>query len=106
MNRKVRPQYDAQKRSKANISAVLRFVVAFYLAYLGWTVARGAGGEDTTMQPWVGWLICGVFCLVAIGFAVYTLKRYQADLKAAELPNEEGTPSGGDGGESGEDLPS
>ena len=100
MDRKVRPQYDAQKRSKANISAVLRFVVAFYLAYLGWTIARGAGGEDTTMQPWVGWLICGVFTLVAIGFAIYSLKRYQADLKAAELPDEEAAaPSGEDSGE-------
>ena len=85
MEKNERPRYNEQMRSKASISAVLRSIVAFYLAYLGWTIARGAGGEDTTMQPWVGWLICGVFCAVAIGFGVYALRRYQADLKAAEL---------------------
>ena len=86
--RKTQPQYDPQKRSKATISAVLRSIVAFYLAYLGWTVAQNAGGPDTTMKPWMGWAICTVFMAVAIVFGVYTLKRYQADLKAAELPEE------------------
>lgn len=98
MEKKPQPRYDGQKRSKANISAVLRFVVAFYLAYLGRMIARNSGGEDTTMEPWVGKLICGVFFVAAIGFGIYSLKRYQADLKAAELPNEEESPpSGGDG---------
>ena len=87
--RKTQPQYDPQKRSRATISAVLRSIVAFYLAYLGWTVAQNADGPDTTMKPWMGWAICAVFMAVAIVFGVYTLKRYQADLKAAELPREE-----------------
>ena len=86
--RKTQPQYDPQKRSKATISAVLRSIVAFYLAYLGWTVAQNAGGPDTTMKPWMGWAICAVFTAAAIGFGVYTLKCYQAGLKAAELPQE------------------
>ena len=86
--KKTQPRYDPQKRSKATISAVLRSIVAFYLAYLGWTVAQNAGGPDTTMKPWMGWAICAVFMAVAIVFGVYTLKRYQADLKAAELPQE------------------
>ena len=103
MEKKTQPQYNQQMRSKASVSAVLRSIVAFYLAYLGWTIARGAGGEDTTMQPWVGWLICGVFCAVGIAFGVYTLRRYQADLKAAELPG--GENSDGSGSESGEDTP-
>ena len=93
MEKNARPQYDEQMRSKASISAVLRSIVSFYLAYLGWTIARGSGGEDTTMQPWVGWLICGVFFAVGIAFGIYTLRRYQADLKAAELPG--GEDSGG-----------
>ena len=97
MEKKARPQYNEQMRSRASISAVLRSIVAFYLAYLGWTIARGSGGEDTTMAPWLGWLICGVFCAVGIGFGVYTLRRYQADLKAAELSDAE--MSGADGSE-------
>ena len=89
MNKKDQPRYNEQMRSKASIAAVLHSIVAFYLAYLGWTVAQNSGGEDTTMAPWTGWVICAVFILVAIGFGVYTLKRYQAELKAAELPPEE-----------------
>ena len=68
--RRTQPQYDPQKRSKATITAMLRAIVAFYLAYLGWTV-------------------CAVFTVVGILFGVYTMRRYQADLKAAELPREE-----------------
>ena len=90
MNRKDQPRYNEQMRSKASISAVLRSIVAFYLAYLGWTIAQNSGGPDTTMQTWQGWAICALFMVVAIGFGVYTLKRYQADLKAAELPEEKG----------------
>lgn len=85
MNRNPQPRYDEKKRSKANISAVLRSIVAFYLAYLGVTIAQNSGGPDTTMEPWMGWGICAVFCAAAIAFGVYTLRRYQADLKAAEL---------------------
>ena len=85
MDNKHQPRYDERKRSKANISAVLRSIVAFYLAYLGWTIAQNSGGPDTTMEAWMGWTICAVFCAVAIAFGMYTLKRYQHDLKAAEL---------------------
>ena len=101
--RKTQPQYDPQKRSKATVSAVLRSIVAFYLAYLGWTVAQSAGGPDTSMEKWMGWAICVLFMAVAIVFGVYALKRYQADLKAAELPKQderkaadEGLPPGQD----------
>lgn len=89
MDKRPRTRYNEQKRSKANISAVLRSIVAFYLAYLGWTVARNAGGPDTTMKSWMGWAVFGVFSLVAVAFEMYTLKRYQADLKNAELPPDE-----------------
>ena len=107
MNRKEQPRYNEQKRSRASITAVLRAIVAFYLAYLGWTIAQNSGGADTTMQPWMGWSICAVFTVAAIGFGVYTMKRYQADLKAAELPEEEDTARPGEAdGKDGEDEPS
>lgn len=85
MNRNEQPRYDEKKRSKANISAVLRSIVAFYLAYLGVTIAQNSGGPDTTMEAWMGWVICAVFCAAAIAFGMYALKRYQSDLKAAEI---------------------
>ena len=51
----------------------------------------------------MGWAICVLFMAVAIVFGVYALKRYQADLKAAELPKQderkaadEGLPPGQD----------
>ena len=105
MDKKTQPRYNEQKRSKASISAVLRAIVAFYLAYLGWTIAQNSGGEDTTMLPWMGWTICAVFFVVAIGFGVYTMKRYQTELKDAELPPEgaESVQSGEAGGKDGED---
>ena len=103
MEKKNQPRYDEQKRSKATITAVLRALVAFYLAYLGWTIARNSGGEETTMLPWMGWAICAVFMAVGIGFGVYTMKHYQTDLKAAELPSEEQLQSGEAGGNEGEE---
>ena len=89
MERRNEPRYDERKRSKASITAVLRSIVAFYLAYLGWTVAQNSGGPDTTMEPWMGWTVFAVFTAVGIAFGVYTLKCYQRDLKAAQLPDEE-----------------
>ena len=88
MNRKQQVRYDEKKRSKASITAVLRSIVAFYLAYLGWTVAQNSGGPDTTMEAWTGWTVFAVFTAVGIAFGVYTLKSYQRDLKQAQLPDE------------------
>ena len=89
MDRNNQPRYDERKRSKASISAVLRSIVAFYLAYLGWTIAQNSGGADTTMTRPVGWLICAVFTACGIAFGVYTLKSYQRDMKEAQLPDKE-----------------
>ena len=92
MERKKQPRYDERKRSKASITAVLRSIVAFYLAYLGWTVAQNSGGPNTTMAPWMGWSVFAVFTAVGIAFGVYAMKSYQRDLKAAQLPDgEEGS---------------
>ena len=92
MERKNAPRYDERKRSRASITAVLRSIVAFYLAYLGWTVAQNSGGPDTTMETWMGWTVFAVFTAVGIAFGVYTMKSYQRDLKAAQLPEgEEGS---------------
>ena len=85
MDKRRQPRYDERKRAKANISAVLRAIVAFYLAYLGWTIAQNSGGPETTMEPWMGWTFFAVFSAVGIFFGMYTLKRYQIDLKNAEL---------------------
>ena len=93
MDRNKQPHYDERKRSKASITAVLRSIVAFYLAYLGWTVAQSSGGPDTTMEPWMGWTFFAVFTAVGIAFGLYTLKCYQRDLKEAQLPDQKTVPA-------------
>ena len=90
MDRNNPPRYDERKRSRASITAVLRSIVAFYLAYLGWNVAQNSGGPNTSMETWQGWLICAVFSIVAVAFKAYTLRRYQINLKAAEIEDDEG----------------
>ena len=93
MDQRKPPVYDEQKRSRASITAVLRSIVAFYLAYLGFTIAQSSGTEATTMTPAVGWAICAAFTAAGIAFGVYTLNRYQLDLKNAEISSQ-GTPPG------------
>ena len=105
MEKKNPPHYDERKRSKASITAVLRSIVAFYLAYLGWTIAQGSGGPDTTMESWLGWTICAVFTAVGIAFGVYTLRRYQIDLKEAQLGPRDSSPETGEEREEQGQLP-
>ena len=40
------------------------------------------------MPVWAAWLVGALFAAVAVGFGLYTWKRYQADLRDAELPEE------------------
>lgn len=84
-----RHEYDPAKRNKAGINAVLRAIVAFYLVYLGALIVRGIDGEAPAVRPWIAITICVIFCASAVGFIVYTMKKYRADLKAAEVSQEE-----------------
>ena len=83
-----RKNYDLKKHSQAVTRAPLRGCVCVYLAFLAWQLIQGAGQPDTTMPPWANYLFAGVLLLGAAGFGVYIWRRYQADRKDAELPEE------------------
>ena len=76
------------RKNRANVSAVLRGAVACYLLYLGVQIAMSAG-KDPSFPVWAAWVLGGFFCLAGAAFGVYTWRRYRADLKAAELTEEE-----------------
>lgn len=83
------PKYHYLRKRKANLTATFRGVVSLYLLYLGWRIASGALAGDSPIPGWAVWLLCGVFFTAAVGFGFYTWKRYRADLKTAELTQEE-----------------
>ena len=75
-------EYDVRKRAQAGVKATFRGVVAAYIIYLGYKVIR---------EPASIWQIAaGVFFIAAaLGFGVYTWKRWHLDLEAARLPDED-----------------
>lgn len=81
-------EYNVIRKNRANVSAVLRGAVACYLLYLGVKIAMSAG-KDPSFPVWAAWVLGGFFCLAGAAFGVYTWRRYRADLKAAELTEEE-----------------
>ena len=83
--------YDFQKKKKANVSATFRCLVSVYLIYLGVRLMGGGGGEGEP-PVWAARLTGGAFILAAVGFIWYTRKTYKAELKDAELPEDEELP--------------
>ncbi len=79
-----RLEYDVQLRAQAGMKATFRGLVAAYIVYLGYQLIRDAAG---------GWQIAaGVFFIAAaLGFGIYTFRRWRIDLEAARLPDEEET---------------
>ncbi len=75
-------KYDTQKRSRAGKAAVLRAVVAGYIAYLGWKIATAT---DTTMDRTLAYILGGLFMLAAGAIVFYIVKRYRADLEEAKI---------------------
>ena len=69
-----------QKQNKAGVSAVLRGVVAAYLAYLGYMIITN---RDTDMKPLTASLTGGILIAAAAAFCVYTVIRFRADARAA-----------------------
>lgn len=78
-------KYDQFKYSKAMRSGVLRVIVAVYICYLAFKIASA---EDTSMSNALCLIIGGVFMAAAIGFIVYSYKRFRADLEDAKLKEE------------------
>ncbi len=81
-------EYNVIRKNRAGTAALLRGAVACYLLYLGVQIAMSAG-KDPSFPVWASWLLGGFFCVAAVAFGAYTWRRYRADLKAAELTEEE-----------------
>ena len=86
---KERPKYHYLRKRRAGTSAALRVVVIGYLLYLAWQIVRGAVSGSSTIPAPAAWLIGAVLAAAALAFGCYAWRRYQADLKAAELTPEE-----------------
>lgn len=85
-------KYDLQRRSRVGTTVSLRAIAAAYLIYLGWTLIRDFLNGSSTMPAWLSWAAGLGFIAVGAAFGLYAWKRYQADLKAAEIPEEGDTP--------------
>jgi protein-S-isoprenylcysteine O-methyltransferase Ste14 len=85
---------NSERKNRASLHATLRGVVALYLLYLGWSVARGAGGADTTMPLWAGRLFGAVFAAAAAALGIYAWRRYRRDLRDTEEHGCDGSPDG------------
>ncbi|MBP5433467.1 hypothetical protein [Ruminococcus sp.] len=75
-------KYDEAKRSKAGKAALLRAVVAAYIAYLAFKIVTA---KDSSMNLTTARIIGAAFIVADIAFAVYTYMRFQSELKAAEI---------------------
>ena len=83
------PRYHDGRKQKATTSAFLRCLVIAYLLYLAWKLAWGWTDTPGGMPRWLAYTAAGAFCAAAAAFGVYTWKKWQAGLKAAELTPEE-----------------
>ncbi|MBP5379407.1 MAG: hypothetical protein J6Y64_07695 [Ruminococcus sp.] len=75
-------KFDAVKRQKAKISAVLRVIVAVYLGYLGIKLVTN---KETTMDMATAWTFGALFMLAAIIIAGYSIYRFYSDFTAAHI---------------------
>ena len=78
-------EYDSAKRTRATNTAVLRAIVAAYLAYLGFDLLRDWIRGTSTLSPAFAWTVGLGFIAAAIAFGFYTWKRWKQELEAAAL---------------------
>ncbi len=89
-------EYDVQQRARAGTKATFRGVVALYIIYLGYSVIRSAGDEASTMPPWLAWGGGILLIAAALGFGVYTWKRWRLDVEAARIREDAGIDTAGE----------
>ena len=82
-------EYDAAKRTRANNLAVLRALVAAYLAWLGFSLTRDCVRGASTLSPAFAWTAGLVFIAAALTFAFYIRRQWKRELAAAKLPKPE-----------------
>ncbi|MDO4990709.1 MAG: hypothetical protein Q4E45_09420 [Eubacteriales bacterium] len=81
-------EYDAAKRTRANNLAVLRALVAAYLAWLGFSLIRDCVRGASTLSPAFAWTGGLVFIAAAFAFAFYIRRQWKRELAAARLPKQ------------------
>ena len=79
-------EYDMAKRTKASNFAVLRALVAAYLAWLGFSLIRDHLRGTSTLPPILVWAAGLGFIIAALAFGLYTWKLWRWELEAAKLP--------------------
>ncbi len=79
-------EYDPAKRAKVSNIAILRAVVAAYLAYLGFDLLRDWFRGASTLSPALAWTAGLGFIAAALAFGFYTWKRWKQESEAARLP--------------------
>ena len=82
-------EYDAAKRTRANNLAVLRALVAAYLAWLGFSLIRDCLRGASTLSPAFAWTAGLVFIAAALAFAFYAWRQWKRELAASKLPPRE-----------------
>ena len=82
-------EYDTAKRTRANNLAVLRALVAAYLAWLGFRLIRDCVRGASTLSPAFAWTAGLVFIAAALAFAFYIRRQWKRELAAAKLPKPE-----------------
>ena len=82
-------EYDAAKRTRANNLAVLRALVAAYLAWLGFSLIRDCVRGASTLSPAFAWTVGLVFIAAALAFGFYIRRQWKRELAAARLPKSE-----------------
>ena len=78
-------EYDMAKRTKAQNFAVLRTVVAAYLAWLGFSLIRDHLRGASTLPPVLVWVAGPGFIAAALAFGLYAWKLWKRELDAAKL---------------------
>ena len=82
-------EYDTAKRTRANNLAVLRALVAAYLAWLGFSLIRDCVRGASTLSPAFAWTVGLGFIAAALAFAFYIWTQWKRELAAARLPKPE-----------------
>ena len=81
-------RYHIVRKQQADLTALLRGLVAAYLLYLAWKLGSGS---DSGFPTAARLLTAGLFAAGAVLFGGFTWKQYRSALKEAELTPEEET---------------
>lgn len=80
-------KYRIADKNRADMHALMRGIVAAFLLYSAYQLCFRV--EDATFPPAARVASGAVLALAAIGFGVFTWKRYRADCEDAVLTDEE-----------------